>query len=676
MKKTLRYLIAPILAVAILFAVLYSTSAPQKFTPILRFAVTSDTHVREDPDNDYDSRKHLAEFIRTAYAYSDAQPGYKKLDGMFFVGDNTNNGKEEEQTCFFDYVHEHARKETVTRAVMGNHEFYATGKYTATSMKRAPVEFMKYSGYDAVDAHLEIKGYHFIFLSMDAYKNGIKFSDEKLAWLERELAIAAADDKTGKNPIFVFQHEPPENTMVGSNFASSDTKLTEVLSKYPQVVDFSGHTHCAITDPRAIWQESFTALTTGSLAYLGSPIVGHPERDENYVLPLDKSGSWADLGDANGIRNAGMYYIIEVSKDSRVRVRLYDIFTDSPYGEYIYLEGIGEPDKFNMTADRALSAEKPVFSDDAPILVTETAQDRILLDIPQASCATDPVQNYRIDTYCGDIFVGSTYRLACTFYGDATPASVSAPITHLTPDTAYTLKVYAVGSWGQESEPVILTATTAPKAEAAVYRWEFDGAELSDKNGNNALTRLTGSIQDGVHNNSRYQSAQAIYLLHDRAWSIEWQSEGSWSASPRLLGEVEFSEVKDSFVLCRRKESGFISMGLHTGTRYETYGIKLSDHGIDGTAPHIFRLENHIADDGSNMVWLYVDGEEIGPMNNHFKATTKQEATSDWLSGKDFAFRYLGDSQYPIGGCSIGYMEIVECNHSGESSTCTFCGKA
>ena len=147
------------------------------FTPILRFAVTSDIHLRDSAAEDYDSRKQLAEFMRTAYAYSDAQDDYSVLDGLFFAGDITQTGSQSAQTYFFNYVNENLREGSVARAVMGNHEFYSTGYYTVASFAQAPKNFMTYSGYDSVDAHIVIKGYHFIFLSMDVMGSmGLKHS--------------------------------------------------------------------------------------------------------------------------------------------------------------------------------------------------------------------------------------------------------------------------------------------------------------------------------------------------------------------------------------------------------------------------------------------------------------------------------------------------------------------
>ena len=72
------------------------------YTPVVRFAVTSDIHIREEV-KDYNSKAQLTKFIHSAYDYSEAQTDYGKLDGMFFVGDQTQNGLQAEQTYFFDY---------------------------------------------------------------------------------------------------------------------------------------------------------------------------------------------------------------------------------------------------------------------------------------------------------------------------------------------------------------------------------------------------------------------------------------------------------------------------------------------------------------------------------------------------------------------------------------------
>jgi 3',5'-cyclic AMP phosphodiesterase CpdA len=171
---------------------------------VLRFVVTSDLHLRAT-DYDYESYRMLQELYSTAYGYSEAQD-YNKLDAIIFAGDFTENGKEAEMTKFFDFVKTNTKVGTTARAVLGNHEFYATryddgttddDRYSDTSVRNTYENFLRISGYSSVDAHLVVNGYHFIVLNNDRYAldyDGSKFSPQKLAWLETELQNAAAQD--------------------------------------------------------------------------------------------------------------------------------------------------------------------------------------------------------------------------------------------------------------------------------------------------------------------------------------------------------------------------------------------------------------------------------------------------------------------------------------------------
>lgn len=476
--RLLCLLLSVLLAVALLPCPAAAESAddPQRsaegFTPILRFVVAGDVHVRDN--NAYNSQDMLAAYIRTAYAYSDAQTDYNCLDGIFFTGDNTQNGKESEQRYFFRYLEENVREGTEIRAVMGNHEFFATGKYTPESLYQGQINFMEYSGYNSPDGHLVIKGYHFLFMSNDLYSAGVKFSDAKLAWLDAELEALTGED--ARRPVFVFQHEPPVASVCGAIRRASDIKLADVLGKYPQAVDFSGHTHWGLTNPQCIWQDRFTALTTGSLAYLAIPITGHPvygnmgtdlwQADATNkafagVAATDKRGGWTELKES-ALRSGGMYYIVEVDADHRLRILKYDIFTESLYGDPVILDSVGDPALFTMTRQREAAAKAPVFNIRATVRPIHTTPTEVLLSIPQATCITDPVQNYRIDVYRYGQQIDSIYRLADSFLGSATPETIVANVTGLDPDTEYTFRVYAVSSWAKSSIPLSLTVTTPP----------------------------------------------------------------------------------------------------------------------------------------------------------------------------------------------------------------------
>ena len=206
------------------------------------------------------------------------------------------------------------------------------------------------------------------------------------------------------------------------------------------------------------------------------------------------------------------------------------------------------------------------------------------------------------------------------------------------------------------------------------FRWEGGDSSLdsitSDNLTQNNVTTLGGSITDGVFNDSYYQLEKSVVLLHSQPWFIEWQSEGSWNSSTGgalLLSSEASSKTNGCSYIFRRKDSSLIALGINNNNKFENYGFKLSDYGIDASAAHVYRMVNRLNGDGTNMVYLYVDGEEIGPMNQYFLGGSAQGTTSNALSGMDFTFNYMGSDDHLIGNCTIGYIHVDENGKDPES---------
>jgi len=435
-----------------------NTEKEEPFIPVLRFMVTSDVHIRKESE-DLQSHQILADFYKTAYDYADNHPDYKKLDGIFFLGDISNNGYEEEQTYFFNYVKEHTREGTYTRTVMGNHEFMATGNFSGNSVEEAPKEFLKYSGYDTVDYHTTMGGYHFIFLSMDSYKKNdggttTFFSSEKLIWLRAELDKAVAD--TPGKPIFVFQHTPPSGTMVGSTSTSGDPNLNTILRQYPQVIDFSGHTHVPMTHPSIISQRDYTALNTGSLCYMSAPMYDAKGKMTR-TKQMNDTGMYTTAVHQDGPRNGVMYYIVEIDTNSVVRIQRYNMLTKSVWGEPFILDSVNPADFKYKISELKKQAVKPAFDASAVITLESADAENPMISFPQAICK-DIVANYRIEFYQNDTLVHTIYRMSETYFGDATPNPLRTNLGKLKAGT-YTLKVYAISSYALHSDPITATIT-------------------------------------------------------------------------------------------------------------------------------------------------------------------------------------------------------------------------
>ena len=197
-----------------------------------------------------------------------------------------------------------------------------------------------------------------------------------------------------------------------------------------------------------------------------------------------------------------------------------------------------------------------------------------------------------------------------------------------------------------------------------IFRWEVqnDAWTTVSQFGltKNTPTLLTGSISGGVFNACQYKLTTNVVLLHERPWVIEWQSEGNFSGGAMLLAAHNRNNSEKAPFLFRYSGSSFLGFGCRDGGQHTNYGVKLSDYGIDGTAAHVYRLTNKIAADGSNMVYLSVDGKEIGPMNQAFQGISALGTTSNWLSGRDFTFSYMGTWQSKINDGTIGYFQVWE----------------
>lgn len=491
--KSMKYL-SSILVLVLLIGIAVSLSSCSlfgekedgKFTPVLRFAITSDIHVRAS-SNDFGSREKLDRFLGSAYEYARSEE-YSALDGIFIVGDLVQDGKTSEyDEAVFVMNNIVDEENTLLRVVMGNHEMHAYGsgdaRFTPENIAKSTERFKTKLGYESENSHHVINGYHFITLANDSYESRNFFSDESIAWLKGEIEVAMADDPTSDKPIFVMQHEPPASDVRG--FTGGDTKLGELLKGYPRVIDFSGHTHRSILDPQSIWQDGFTAIGTGGLAYLGYNMAGHPTLDNSAVVAIDDEGGWIG-GGSNGTRTGAMYYIVEVDAKNNVRLKIYDLLTESFYGEPITFK-VGADEAEIFTPERADASLAPAFGPEAKIetISTDFNYPKISFSTPTGG---DIPQYYRIELWAeGDAPVSVFYRLAGMHNAVNMPTTATTPVFGCKEGGAYSVKIYAVNCWGKESAPLLGSITIGEKSlEPDILNtvFNFDGTAA---NRNSAL---------------------------------------------------------------------------------------------------------------------------------------------------------------------------------------------
>ena len=118
----------------------------------------------------------------------------------------------------------------------------------------------------------DVKGYKFI---------GGHFANSlNMPGLEEFLEAHKAELPPVGKPFFYFQHTHPRGTCSAPwTWGQDDGTVTEILSRYPNVVAFSGHSHSPLTDDRTVWQGSFTSIGTASLSF----IIGFGGRENGRV---------------------------------------------------------------------------------------------------------------------------------------------------------------------------------------------------------------------------------------------------------------------------------------------------------------------------------------------------------------------------------------------------------
>ena len=293
---------------------------------------------------------------------------YKNLDAVIVAGDFTGGGAEKEYQIYNKIIEENKKDETQILTILGNHEFI---DYRDVDASVGYDVFRQFVNED-VDTDVVINGYHFIGVSYD--DDGKSFTG-KIKWLDERLKNATEEDPT--KPVFVYQHPHPAFTVYGSvNWC--DINIRNVLSKYPQVVDFSGHSHYAACDPRSVWQGEFTAVGCGSLsAFMGNL---------NYIE-----------GDVDAPGKSGGAWLVECDANGNVSMKLYDIenrmfFENIDY----YFTDLADASKrtYNWHQQKSLDTA-PEFPENSEIISTLNENGETVISFPEARGYYD-AENYKV----------------------------------------------------------------------------------------------------------------------------------------------------------------------------------------------------------------------------------------------------------------------------------------
>ena len=398
------------------------------FKPALRFMVVSDVHYKDEPCVE---EERMAKALQIAYRLSEESESYKKLDAVYAVGDFANSGTETQMRKFKATLDKYCKEETQYCLMMASHEYHGGGVEKAHELFKEIFDI-------PVDNHRVINGFHFISMTCS---HACEFEDDKVDFAKKALKEAREADP--KKPIFFFQHPHITDTVSGSIYWA-DEKFYTTFMDFPQVIDFSGHSHVPINDPRSIFQKHFTALGTGSLSYFELD-----EFDKYYgTVPPNKA-------------DCAQMLLVEADENGRVRIYPYDVLTDNFFPFVWEIDEPWNPESFKYTDARYKTDKAPYFTEDAILEVTDINDKGFKLTFSQAKSDDEYVNDYKV--VVKEKATGTIIKQSCLwseYYFYNMPETLSITFDDLDSGKDYTVDIFAGSFWNTLSKPISTVVTT------------------------------------------------------------------------------------------------------------------------------------------------------------------------------------------------------------------------
>ena len=316
------------LAAMILFA---SVVASQADEPLLRFGVVSDPHIGLKPE--------ASAFLESAFQWLAA----RNVDAVLCPGDIAHSGLISEMEDFANIWNRvfpgglgpDGRKVELM-LVTGNHDIDAWGGrwdgFTEEALQKR--RFWHGDNPEKTWKRLfgqpwepvwrrEVKGYVFLGAQWRTATPPI----------EAFLAEVGPTLDPGK-PFFYCQHAHPKGTCHGwYSDGDDDGEAPRALSRFPNAVAISGHSHCALSDERTVWQGAFTSIGAGCSQSWCLPLL----RPEYANASASWHSSWlsktmaAVSNKADGRDAGGGFELVEVFADHLV-VHRRSVTFEEPIG--------------------------------------------------------------------------------------------------------------------------------------------------------------------------------------------------------------------------------------------------------------------------------------------------------------------------------------------------------
>ncbi|HRR33676.1 MAG TPA: metallophosphoesterase [Kiritimatiellia bacterium] len=410
--------------------------------PALRFGFLTDTHIDAEGSNLDRVRKALTLFKTN------------NVDLVVHGGDICNafypGGYAAYSNCF---------EEVFADAVAVPRKIYAVGNHDTQnnlgemSQIDAAAEVLRILG--AENLHTDkrtVNGYTLLVMPYALGDTAQGF----LSWEEYEAAVSNACEEAGAGrPVFVLEHKPPQSTVYNTASEWGYRQSREILMRYPQVVELSGHVHGSLYNDVFFWQGEFSVVNACCLQQWYGLLDGKAAttgKTSNGVLLVDVFTDKIVISRWDALDGT------EIGPDHRWQINL-------PHAEATAL--------FNRThLVTAEQANPPAFNADAVLTVNAVTSGQqttgYTLTFPQV---TDNAMTYWIEARTlgpdGVSWVEAAHTEIFSDYWKS-PSERSDTVTYTFPandlavSTTYRFAVQPVGQYATKGAAITAEVTTPP----------------------------------------------------------------------------------------------------------------------------------------------------------------------------------------------------------------------
>ncbi|MBQ6846471.1 MAG: hypothetical protein IJO61_05000, partial [Oscillospiraceae bacterium] len=212
------------------------------------------------------------------------------------------------------------------------------------------------------------------------------------------------------------------------------------LINYPQVIDFSGHSHAPINDPRSIHQRHFTSVGTGTL----------------YYFELDEFDKVYGTIPPNEEKAAQMLFV-EADADMRVRIYPYDVITSNFFPYTWKIDSAWDVDSFLYTDARYKTTQAPYFEESAKAVISDKTENGFKVTFDQAKYDGERVNDYNVIVKDSNGVTVRNSTVWSEYYFYDMPETISVSFDGLEKGREYRVYIHANSFWKTRTKQPLIS---------------------------------------------------------------------------------------------------------------------------------------------------------------------------------------------------------------------------